>query len=196
MDTTFALGESDKEYLLALSRKTISLYISKGALFQINIESVPPQLKQSCGVFVSIYKDRLLRGCIGEAVVHKTMCLLVQEMSVQAATNDTRFEELKFGELDNILIEINLLTPLKKIQHISEFELGRQGIYMKKSGRSGLFLPIVAQETGWNIEQFLGHCSRDKTGIGWDGWKNAELYTFETLSFGEKEKIIPKMKRI
>jgi AMMECR1 domain-containing protein len=74
---------------------------------------------------------------------------------------------------------------MKKIKSIDEIELGKHGIYIKKGSRSGTFLPQVATETHWTKEEFLGHCAQDKALIGWDGWKDAEIYTFEDLVFGE-----------
>ena len=74
-----------------------------------------------------------------------------------------------------------------KIEDINEIELGKHGIYIKKGHRTGTFLPQVATETGWNLEQFLGHCSQDKAGLGWDGWKEAEIYIYEALVFSEKD---------
>jgi hypothetical protein len=86
----------------------------------------------------------------------------------------------------DLKIEISVLTPMRKIDSIDEFQLGKHGIYIRKGGRSGTFLPQVAQETGWTKEEFLGHCAQDKAGIGWDGWKDADLYVYEALVFGEK----------
>ena len=85
----------------------------------------------------------------------------------------------------DIKIEISVLTPLKRINSPDEIILGKHGIYMKKGYNSGTFLPQVANSTGWTKEEFLGHCSRDKAGMGWDGWKTAELYTYEAIVFGE-----------
>jgi hypothetical protein len=65
--------------------------------------------------------------------------------------------------------------------------LGKHGIYMKQGNLTGTFLPQVATSTGWSKEEFLGHCSQDKVGIGREGWKTAELYTYEALVFGEGE---------
>jgi AMMECR1 domain-containing protein len=65
--------------------------------------------------------------------------------------------------------------------------LGKHGIYIKKDYNSGTFLPQVATQTGWSLEEFLGHCSKDKAGIGWNGWKDAEIYIYEALIFSEKE---------
>ena len=108
-------------------------------------------------------------------------------MSVSAATRDYRFGPVKPDELKKIDIEISVLTPLKKINSIDEIELGKHGIYIKKDYKSGTFLPQVATQTGWTLEEFLGHCSDDKAGIGWNGWKDAELYIYEALIFSEHE---------
>ena len=80
---------------------------------------------------------------------------------------------------------IGNLSPLRKIQSIDEFQLGRYGIYMIKGEHRGTFLPQVAEETGWTKEEFLGHCARDKAGLAWNGWKDAELYVYEAIVFGE-----------
>jgi AMMECR1 domain-containing protein len=65
--------------------------------------------------------------------------------------------------------------------------LGKQGIYIKKGNQTGTFLPQVADTTGWSKEEFLGHCARDKAGIGWNGWKSAEMYTYEAVVFKEEK---------
>jgi hypothetical protein len=75
---------------------------------------------------------------------------------------------------------------LKKINNIHEIVLGKHGIYIKKGGRSGTFLPQVADKTHWTLEDFLGHCAGDKAGIGWNGWKDADIYTYEAIVFGEE----------
>ena len=84
-------------------------------------------------------------------------------------------------------IEVSVLSPLKKIESIDEFKLGRDGIYMIKGPYHGTFLPQVAEETGWTTEEFLGHCARDKAGIGYYGWRDAELYTYQTEVVRESE---------
>jgi len=80
-----------------------------------------------------------------------------------------------------------MLTALKRIQSDDEFILGKHGIYIKVGNAHGTFLPQVVDKSGWTKEEFLGHCAKDKAGIGWDGWKTAELYTYEALIFGEGE---------
>ena len=107
-------------------------------------------------------------------------------MAVAAATQDSRFEPVNPSEIDHLNIEISVLTPLKKIKSIDEIVLGKHGIYIVKGDRSGTFLPQVATETHWTKEEFLGHCAQDKAFIGWNGWKDADIYTYEALVFGEK----------
>ena len=78
-----------------------------------------------------------------------------------------------------------MLGPLKKINNINEIVLGKHGIYIKKDNRAGTMLPQVAIENGWTVEQFLGVTSRDKAGLGWDGWKNADIYIYEGVVLEE-----------
>jgi AmmeMemoRadiSam system protein B/AmmeMemoRadiSam system protein A len=185
----FQLPEKDKIQLLKIARNTIRYYLQTGSTDEPDIMSFPGSLHSKSGAFVTLNKNQDLRGCIGRFVSDKPLYRTVQEMAIAAATQDSRFSPVNFPELDQIEIEISVLTPLKRITSISEFKLGRDGIYMKKGSRSGTFLPQVAAGTGWNTEEFLGHCARDKAFIGWDGWKDkdTELYTYQALVFSERE---------
>ncbi|MCU0680124.1 MAG: AMMECR1 family protein [Planctomycetes bacterium] len=82
-------------------------------------------------------------------------------------------------------LEISVLSPLRKIDSVDEIVLGKHGIYIKSGINSGTFLPQVASKTGWNLEEFLGRCSRDKAGIGWDGWKDADIFIYEAIILRE-----------
>ena len=108
-------------------------------------------------------------------------------MAHAAAFEDPRFQPVREDELKDISLEISVLTPLKRIHDISEFHYGEEGIYMRKGYHSGTFLPQVADEVNWTKEEFLGHCARDKAGIGWNGWKTAELYTYKALRFSSDD---------
>ncbi|MGW8314676.1 MAG: AmmeMemoRadiSam system protein B [Bacteroidales bacterium] len=184
----FRLEQSEKNALLRLSRKTLETYIKKGTLPEIDPSGLSPVLRQPAGAFVSLYAGGRLRGCIGEFNPSQPLYDVVQRMTVAAATRDPRFAPVEPPELPYLSIEISVLTPLHRIHSIEEFQLGKQGIYMTKDGKSGTYLPQVAEETGWDTEEFLGHCSRDKAGLGWEGWKSAELYTYEAIVFGEEVK--------
>jgi len=129
----------------------------------------------------------MLRGCIGRFEPDEPLYRVVQEMAIAAATEDYRFPPVTPQELGELDIEISVLTPLRKISSIDEIQLGRHGIYIKKGGRAGTFLPQVATETGWSKEEFLGYCARDKAGLGWNGWKDADIYVYEALVFSEQE---------
>jgi hypothetical protein len=128
-----------------------------------------------------------LRGCIGRFDASEPLYEVVRAMAVAAATQDPRFEPVRPAELPGISVEISVLTPMRRISSIDELKLGTHGVYIRKGNRSGTFLPQVATETGWSKEEFLGHCARDKAGLAWDGWKDAELYVYEALVFGENE---------
>jgi len=104
-------------------------------------------------------------------------------MAVATAQRDYRFDPITEVELNDLEIEISILSPLRKIRDYREIILGKHGIFMRKGSSTGIFLPQVALKTNWSTEEFLGYCARDKAHIGWDGWKNAELYTFEAIVF-------------
>jgi hypothetical protein len=183
----FSLEEKDKQKLLEIARQTMEGYISNNRIPEIDEKTLSPILRQPFGAFVTLKEDGDLRGCIGRFEAVDPLYKVIQQMAVAASTQDSRFPEVKPDEFDKIDIEISVLTPLRKINSIDEFQMGKQGIYMKKGYSTGTFLPQVANETGWTREEFLGHCARDKAHIGWDGWKDAELYVYEAYVFGEKK---------
>ena len=182
------LSETDRKLLLELARNTISSYLTAGEIPVVKTESLPASLCEKRGVFVSLHIDGELRGCIGHFEDDKPLWSIVQEMAVASATRDYRFQPVTLRELKQIDIEISMLTPLQRISSENEIILGKHGIYIKKGDKAGTFLPQVATETEWTKEEFLGHCARDKAGIGWDGWKDAELFVYEACIFGEKSK--------
>ena len=139
------------------------------------------------GVFVTLYRKGELRGCIGHMQSELPLYKTVQSLTVASATRDYRFSPVIIKELKEIEIEISVLTPMQKIQSIDEIEMGKHRIYIKKGYQTGTFLPQVAQETNWSKEEFIGRCARDKANIGWDGWKDAELFVYEALKFSENE---------
>jgi len=181
----FSISSDEKKYLLKLARETITEYIQKGTIPKIDSTKLSATLKSNCGAFVSLYKNHILRGCIGSINAKQPLWKTVQSMAVSSAAHDYRFSQVQPNEINKLKIEISVLTPLKRIKTIDEFILGKHGIYMKQGDYSGTFLPQVASHTDWNKEEFLSHCAHDKAGIGWDGWKTAELYTYEALVFGE-----------
>jgi len=187
IENDFSLSAEDKEILIDIARSTVEDYVNNKEIPEIDTKGFSKNLFTNTGAFVTLHKNGKLRGCIGRFEPDIQLYKVVQDMAISAASRDYRFSPVKPDELKNIDIEISVLTPLKKIQSIDEIVPGRHGIYIKKGYSSGTFLPQVASQTGWSVEEFLGHCSRDKAGIGWDGWKEADLYTYEALIFSEKE---------
>jgi hypothetical protein len=181
-ENTFSISTEEQKELLSKARNAISHFVKNGT--RANYE--PPHsngvLLQKAGVFVSIYVEDNLRGCIGNFGSDQILNDLVQNMAVSASC-DYRFDNLDPGELDKMRLEISVLSPLKKINNVDEIQPGKHGIYIKKDTNSGTFLPQVATKTGWDRKELLGHCSRDKAGLGWDGWRDAEIYTYEAFVF-------------
>jgi hypothetical protein len=181
----FNFTEEEKRAMIATARK--SIFSALRLDYDGDDTPVGILKEKGCGVFVTLHLDGRLRGCIGRFTSASTLQATIWEMARSAAFDDPRFPSLSRSEAHRIDIEISVLSPLKKIDSLDEFKLGRDGIYMVKGGRSGTFLPQVAEETGWTTEEFLGHCARDKAGIGWFGWKEAELYTYQTGIVNESE---------
>ena len=181
------LTPADKKELLRIARQTIESYLTDRKIPKVDESKLSEGLKVHSGAFVTLNKNSSLRGCIGRFTADEPLYIVVQQMAIAAATQDYRFPAVEPKELKNIDIEISVLTPLKKISSIDEIKLGRDGIYIIKGNRSGTFLPQVADETGWTKTEFLGHCARDKAGIGWDGWKDADIYTYQAIVFSEGE---------
>jgi AmmeMemoRadiSam system protein B/AmmeMemoRadiSam system protein A len=183
----FTILEEEKKELLKKARTSISTFVNTGEKGQLQPPESSGMLNEITGAFVSIYINGKLRGCIGGFAQKKTLNDLVQDMAV-SASHDRRFDPVKPEELENMELEISVLSPLKKISSPAEIELSKHGIYIKDGLSSGTFLPQVATKTGWTIDEFLGHCSRDKAGIGWNGWKSAEIFTYEAIVFRDEQK--------
>jgi len=185
-EASFSLKATEKNYLLKLARNTIDQYLKTKRIPAIPENDLTPNLKTKTGCFVTLHKNGRLRGCIGNFSGTLPLAEGVQEMAVAAATEDPRFNKLRPEELKSIKIEISVLTPLKPIDNLKDFELGKHGIYIQKGMHSGTYLPQVADGKNWTKEEFVSHCSKHKAGLGKDGWKKAKLYTYEALIFSEK----------
>ena len=191
-DTGFHLSDDEKQMLKeialtsiqdSLDGKPISHLIPDVPSPTRSLSPLTSHLSEKCGAFVSLHKQGRLRGCIGHFGEDVPLHEIVAEMARAAAFEDPRFSPVRKEELEDIDIEISVLTPMRRIQSLDEFELHRHGIYIRKGYRSGTFLPQVADEVNWTKEEFFSHCAQDKAGIGWDGWRDAELYIYEAIVF-------------
>lgn len=179
----FHLNADERHSLLQIAHRTLHKYIGEHDIDPVDGIEISKKIKTALGAFVSIYVKGKLRGCIGRFNPKIPLYKLVSKMAIAAATADSRFTQIKAAELDDLKIEISVLTPMNKVHDIREIKLGKHGVYIKHGVRAGTFLPQVADNNNWTLEEFLGHCARDKAGIGWDGWKSADVYKYEAIVF-------------
>jgi len=179
---SFSFTEAEKEQLFTIVKSSIRSRLYDEKKYNADERSISSNLKMPMGAFVTLKINGALRGCIGNFNMTDSpepLYKVVAGSAISSAFEDQRFSPLTKEEYKNTDIEITVLGPLKKISNINEIILGKHGIYIKKGSRAGTMLPQVATENGWTVEQFLGYTSRDKAGIGWDGWKDAEIFIYE-----------------
>ena len=113
--------------------------------------------------------------------------LTVRDMAIAASVHDPRFPKVEIDELETIDIEISVLSPMKQIYDYNEILIPGQGVMVRKGFKSGVYLPQVADETGWDREQFMNSLCANKAGIPMDAWKSddCDIYTFTAEVFGE-----------
>lgn len=172
---------------LRISRMTLEGYVRERKI-PIYTPKCQPLLKAYGGAFVTLHKEKKLQGCIGRFDEHAPLAGLIREMTVAAATRDPRFPEVQVADLPLIQIEISVLSSRKQIADWKSIILGKHGVIVRNRGREGVFLPQVASETDWTLEQFLENLCRLKAGLPPHAFKDArtELYTFEVQIIGEK----------
>ncbi len=181
------LTEKQKSLLLRIARETLENYLSGKKLPEIKVDD--PVLLEKRGVFVTLKKKGELRGCIGYIEGVEPLYLAVRTMAINSAVKDPRFRPVVFEELKDIEIEISVLTIPKRVKNADEIVLGRDGVIVKKGFNQGVFLPQVAEETGWSKEEFLSYLCLHKAGLPPDAWKDpkTELYIFQAEVFSERE---------
>ncbi len=143
-----------------------------------------PILKEERGAFVCLHKGKDLRGCIGMIDGFGPLYQTVREMAIQAAFGDPRFCPLDPGELDDLDLEISVLTPMQRIKDASQIEIGKHGLLVRKKSHSGLLLPQVATDQGWDRNEFLEATCR-KASLPPAAWKekDTDLYVFSADIF-------------
>ncbi|MGB3113690.1 MAG: AmmeMemoRadiSam system protein B [Candidatus Omnitrophota bacterium] len=180
--------QEQKDKLLKIARDTMRHYLETGKRLEVDVED--EALKEDMGAFVTLHEKGKLRGCIGHMVGTQPFYLTVRDMAIASATEDPRFPPVTAGELDDIDIEISALSPMRKIDDYNEINIPGQGVMVRMGFRSGVYLPQVAIETGWDRDQFMNSLCAHKAGIPMDAWKTGacDIYVFDAEVFGEKEK--------
>lgn len=143
---------------------------------------------QPRALFVTLRKAGELRGCIGTLSPDGELSRMVPRFALAAAFDDPRFPPLAPEELAQCEIEISVLTPPEPVEDAGEIETGRDGLIIEAMGASGLLLPQVATEWGFDRDTFLAEVSK-KAGLPPDGWKHASarLWRFQAEVFSESD---------
>jgi MEMO1 family protein len=167
------LNDIQKKQLLDIAKQSVESFIREGRVPKFDIKD--ERLNWQEGAFVTLHKDKQLRGCIGQIISTGTpLWKVVREMSIAAAVEDHRFSPVNTDELDKLEYEISVLSTPEKIDDWKKIELGRHGVIIKKGYRSGVFLPQVATETGWTLPEFLSQLCFQKAGLPPDCYEDPD----------------------
>lgn len=188
-DEKAILTPEEKKTLLELARKTLAYYFEhrkKPSPEDLGI-TITPDMKAVMGAFVTLTEGGQLRGCIGEIVPRRPLYQAVMDHALNAALNDWRFSPVDPSEMSRLVFEISALTPPHPVNGYNEIVIGKHGMTVSKNSRSAVFLPQVAPEQGWTLDETLTHLSV-KAGLPPDAWKEgAEFEVFEAVVFSEGE---------
>ncbi len=182
-----SLDANDKRCLLKLARSVLDSYLRNRGRSNANEPDteITDGMRNVMGVFVTLKKRGQLRGCIGEIFPRRELYKAVIAHAINAGLNDHRFSPVSLDELNDIKIEISALTPPRKVDSYREIEIGRHGVLLEKGLRVSVFLPQVAPEQGWGLEEMLENLAL-KAGLAPDEWREgAEFKVFEAIVFSE-----------
>ena len=189
------LSDSDGELAVRLARRTIeTLLRERKKLRPPSPPEVPPLFKERAGCFTTLHThpERELRGCIGIPGPEYPLSQAIVESAV-SVTEDPRFPRLAPHELDRVIVEVSVLTPPEEIKWrlpkdlLDQIRIGNDGLIIRRNGFSGLFLPQVPVEQGWDVEEYLINLCF-KAGLYADEWARdgSRIYRFQSEIFGEE----------
>lgn len=186
------LTDNDGEYLVKTARQVVTEHIQNNSKLKLK-KDFEERYSYNSGVFVTLNDKSGLRGCIGYPLPHKKLFNALADAAIAAATEDPRFPRVTRSELEDILFEVTVLTPPEVIkvkepsEYPSKIKIGRDGLIVKHSFYSGLLLPQVAVEYGWDEKEFLEYTC-EKAGLERNFWKNkdVEISKFQGIVFKEE----------
>ena len=186
------LSDSDGVFLVKTARMAVTEFLSNGKRMKLESEG-EKKFSFNAGVFVTLNNADGLRGCIGFPMPDKKLSHGIIDAAIAAATEDPRFSPVKTNELNGIVFEVTVLTPPVEItvtdpmEYLEKIKVGRDGLIISNSFSSGLLLPQVPVEYGWNVEEFLQHTC-EKAGLEKDTWKNekVKIEKFEGIVYKEE----------
>ena len=185
------LTKDEKKTLLVLARRAIEAAVKEPGELDpdalIKGLDLTKALRKPMGAFVTLHKRGRLRGCIGYLQPIAPLFKAVISNAVSAALRDHRFPQVKAQELEELDLEISVLSVPVDVAGYEDIIVGCHGIILEKNGRRATFLPHVAPEQGWSREQTLEHLSR-KAGLSPGAWRTGTSYkVYTALVFSEKE---------
>jgi len=186
-----SLSNYDGEILVRTARTVVTEYLKTRKKIVLQ-EDFISKFSYNSGVFVTLNKEENLRGCIGFPTPIKKLYQSLVDAAIASATEDPRFPPVQHDELDEISFEVTILTPPEEVkvtnplEYLSKIKVGRDGLIVKWEFGSGLLLPQVPIEYGWNEEEFLNHTC-EKAGAPPDCWrrKSTMILQFEGIIFRE-----------
>lgn len=185
LDNEGELSEESQKESLKIAREALATYIKTGKAAEIRSDN--PQLREKRGVFVTLNKNGVLRGCMGHFEQDTPLFEIVARQAVVSATGDPRFPPVRPRELDDIDIEISVLSAPIAVDSFEDIIVGKHGVILQKGRQAATFLPQVAPEQGWDRETMLSHLAM-KAGLSPSAWKEGcrfQVYTAQV--FGEEE---------
>lgn len=193
MDDKTKISNIDGKILVRTSRRIVTEFLKNGKRIKLETK-FQDEFSFKSGVFVTLNTAFGLRGCIGYPLPDKKLFNALEDAAISAATEDPRFPPVTFEELDLITFEVTVLTPPKKIEvddpreYLSKIKIGQDGLIVRYSNNSGLLLPQVPIEYGWNVQEFIEHTC-EKAGLPKNYWKKQEIKIekFEGIVFKEIE---------
>lgn len=177
------ISTEDRAKLIALAHASVESAVTGDKPRQIDTSGGIMDERRGC--FVTLKNAGRLRGCIGTFIPRTVLGQTIVQMAGAAATQDSRFfdDPITPAELEQLSIEVSVLSPLAQTDDPASLEIGKHGIYIVSGGQSGCFLPEVAVEMNWSAEQFLDHCCTGKAGMEAGAWRQPEtkvsLFTSE-----------------
>lgn len=174
--------EEAAEVLLQTARSALEQAVGAGRVPPPHDLPCTSPLDELCGVFVTLRCGGRLRGCIGLPEPVMPIIEAVWVAAQQSALEDPRFPGVVDKELKDLTVEVSILTPSTPLEDEHDLVLGRDGVVLAVEGHRALYLPEVATETGWGLEEFLSNLAL-KAGLPADAWRwpGAQMWKFETV---------------
>lgn len=182
-EDNFQLNNEEKKVLKDIAKEALYEAVKNNRKITLDESKLADKFKLHLGAFVTLKENAMLRGCIGRFEPNEALYQVIIDMTISASRYDTRFHPVTKEELDNIEIEISVLTPRKKVNSIHDVVVGKHGLYIRYGSKNGTYLPQVAIDMGWDKEQFVRSCCVEKAGIAPEHCKDATLYIYEAIVF-------------